>query len=137
MGVLNYVLPTVVPISWRVVAELYSSVTTNVPVSGVIYLGIGSTGLTPQNVTSTFSSYQTNYVAGPTITNPSCVADGIFTFSSPIVQSNSTGGPIIYIGTFNPGNNLGFSVLATSTVPTTTFYISGVLKLTMYPLWNN
>ena len=137
LGVLTYPLPTTIAVNWRVVVTLAGCVTTNTPVSGNAYLGIGSTAQTYLQTISqgTFSSVQTNYAAGPSIPAPSCVADGIFTVSTPVALSNSTGGPITYIGTFGSGSQLAFSVLATAEQTLTSFTASGILTMTAYPIY--
>jgi hypothetical protein len=138
-------LPNNRPIQYRVVAEFTGNVVTNEYLSSnpassnIVYLGItSSAAVGASNLASTFAGYaESPYgpMAGPVILLPMIVADGACTVSSPDNFANNNQLSVKFAGTFNSGVELDFSVVAAAMLPTTTFWVSGDLVVTCYPMY--
>jgi hypothetical protein len=137
---LTFNLPNNQPINYRVVAEFAGNVISNQvinPSTNVAYVGISSTCATNSatNEAATFAGVVEPIAAGPVIKTATIVADGSCTVNSPGSLSSNNNLVVKYIGTFNFGSQVDFTIVAAAQQLNTTFYVSGILSVTCYPLY--
>ena len=135
IGTMNFYLPNNLLINYRVVVDFTGNIVTNQTLTSTTgYIGIVSSAAQyATNSSSTFASIQESINPGPVINTSNLIADSSGIIGT--VTNNSTNLTAKYIGTFNSGTQLDFTVVASATQLTTTFYVTGILTVTCYPIY--
>ena len=140
ISTLNYSLPnnfistlsSGISPNWRVIIELNASMSTPFSLNNnIAYVGIG-TSVPGTNGAGIYSGFFGG-IRAPAIPNISCVADSQVL----VAQTNLTGTSttVKYIATYPSGTQVSFAVLASAYRVNTTFYVSGFMSLTRYPIY--